>query len=134
MHDSTRRGGLGLAAAALLLGAHLAGAAETIPAAAMSDAEAIFKARCTMCHGPGGKGDGPAGAALSPKPRDMTDPAWQQSVNDAHIESIIAGGGPAVGKSPMMPANPDLKPKPDVIKALRQIVRRFGAAATPGAH
>jgi mono/diheme cytochrome c family protein len=117
--------GLGLA----LLVATAAGAAETIAPAAMADAETIFKARCVMCHGAAGKGDGPAGAALSPRPRDMTDPAWQKAVTDEHIEAIIAGGGPAVSKSPMMPANPDLKAKPDIIKALRRIVRGFAAAA-----
>jgi len=28
---------------------------------------------CASCHGPGGKGDGPAAAALDPKPRDLSD-------------------------------------------------------------
>jgi mono/diheme cytochrome c family protein len=111
-----------------------AGAAEgrtpvPIPAAAMQQAQTIFTTRCALCHGAGGKGDGPAGAALSPRPRDMTDQAWQQSVSDEHIEQIIAGGGAAVGKSPMMPANPDLANKPDVIKALRQLVRGFQSSA-----
>jgi mono/diheme cytochrome c family protein len=123
--------GLGLGLALLAVAA--AGAAETIPPAAMADAQTIFTARCVMCHGAGGKGDGPAGAALSPRPRDMTDPAWQKGVTNEHIEAIIAGGGPAVSKSPMMPANPDLKTKPDIIKALRHIVRGF-AAPTPAAR
>lgn len=127
MRKRMRGAATGLAVALLIAGA--ARAAETIPAAAAADAEAIFKARCVMCHGAGGKGDGPAGAALTPRPRDMTDAAWQKSVTDAHIEAAIAGGGPAVGMSPMMPANPDLKDKPDVIKGLRRIVRGFGAAA-----
>jgi mono/diheme cytochrome c family protein len=105
----------------------LATAAEQIPPAAMKEADEIYKGRCTMCHGPSGKGDGPAGAALSPKPRDLGDPAWQRSVTDEHIEKIIQSGGPAVGKSPLMPANPDLNAKPDVIKALRVIVRNLGA-------
>ena len=121
-----------MAAGGILIGgARPAGAAApaatpaAIPAAAMEQAQTIFATRCAMCHGSGGKGDGPAGAALNPHPRDMTDAAWQKSVTDEHIEQIIAGGGPAVGKSPMMPANPDLASKPDVIKALRQLVRSF---------
>lgn len=100
--------------------------ADEVPAAAQKEAQEIFKSRCTMCHGEGGKGDGPAGAALNPKPRDMTDPEWQKSVTDEHIDKIIVGGGQAVGKSVLMPANPDLANKPDVVKALRQIVRGFG--------
>jgi mono/diheme cytochrome c family protein len=122
-----------LAGAALLIAAapHCATAAEPIPPAAMQEAQSIYSTRCVTCHGPGGKGDGPAGAALSPKPRDLSDSAWQQSVTDEHIEKIIQSGGPAVGKSPMMPANPDLNAKPDVIKALRAIVRGFGAKPAP---
>ena len=108
--------------------ARTARAAEPVPPAAMQEAQDIFKSRCTMCHGPTGKGDGAAAAALNPKPRDLSDPAWQKSVTDEHIEQIILGGGPAVGKSPLMPANADLRTKPDVVKALRVLVRNFGAA------
>ena len=32
-----------------------------------------FTAVCSGCHGPEGKGDGPAGALLNPKPRNFTD-------------------------------------------------------------
>jgi mono/diheme cytochrome c family protein len=118
---------VGLAALWMSVGPRPARAADQIPPAAMKEAEEIYKGRCTMCHGPAGKGDGPAAAALNPKPRDLGDPAWQKSVTDEHIEKIILGGGPAVGKSPLMPANPDLSNKPDVIKALRLLVRNLGA-------
>jgi mono/diheme cytochrome c family protein len=127
---SARLGSGILAAVALTAAVALpvARAAEQIPPAAMKEAQDIYTTRCTMCHGPAGKGDGPAGAALNPKPRDLGDPAWQKSVTDEHIEKIILSGGPAVGKSPLMPANPDLASKPDVIKALRSMVRGFGTA------
>ena len=119
--------GIGAAAIIVLVGGWAARAhgADQIPPAAMKEAEEIFKTRCTTCHGAGGKGDGPAAVALNPKPRDMTDEAWQKSVSDEQIDKIIAGGGGAVGKSVLMPANPDLASKPDVVKALRQIVRKF---------
>lgn len=58
---------------------------------------------CASCHGASGKGDGPAGAALNPKPRNMTDPAWQKSVDDATIAKVIKEGGASVGKSALMP-------------------------------
>ena len=96
-----------------------------ISPATMKEATAIYDSRCVMCHGPKGKGDGPVGATLNPKPRDLGDPAWQKSVTDEHIEKIILEGGAAVGKSPLMPANPDLKDKPDVVKTLRMMVRTF---------
>lgn len=88
-------------------------------------ADEIFSQRCVTCHGPRGAGDGPAAAALNPKPRAFGDPNWQKSVTDEHIEKVIAQGGPAVGKSPLMPPNPDLAGKP-VIQALRAKVRSFG--------
>ena len=108
-------------------------AAENLPPAAVKEADTIYQTRCIGCHGPGGKGDGPIGMALNPRPRDLSDEAWQKSVADEHIEKIILAGGPAVGKSPMMPANSDLNAKPDVLKALRAMVRNFGAPASGAA-
>lgn len=111
---------------ALIAGAASLASAAPPPPAAVKEADQIFKSRCITCHGAGGKGDGAAAVALNPKPRDLTDAAWQKSVDDAHIEKIILNGGPSVGKSPLMPANPDLSAKPDVIHALRDMVRSLG--------
>lgn len=33
----------------------------------------IYEAQCAACHGPTGRGDGPAGSALLPSPADLTD-------------------------------------------------------------
>jgi mono/diheme cytochrome c family protein len=93
------------------------------PAAASAEADQIFATRCTTCHGPLGAGDGPGSAALTPKPRDFRDAAWQDSVSDEHIEKIVMYGGAAVGRSPSMPGNPDLMSKPDVVRALVAHVR-----------
>lgn len=98
---------------------------EDIPAAAVTEAKEIFTNRCVSCHGQTGKGDGVAAAALNPKPRAFGDAAWQKTITDAHIEKIIVGGGAAVGKSALMPPNPDLQAKPMVVKALRAHVRSF---------
>lgn len=91
-----------------------------------AEAKTLFATRCTVCHGPAGKGDGPTAAALNPKPRNYTDKAWQAAVKDDQIEKAIVEGGPAVGKSPLMPPNPDLKAKPGVVQALRELIRGFG--------
>jgi mono/diheme cytochrome c family protein len=88
----------------------------------MKEAKTIYGMRCASCHAADGSGQGPIAAALKPPPRDFRDPAWQASVTDQHIEKIIEGGGTAVGKSPAMPANPDLVGKP-VVQALRAYVR-----------
>ena len=51
-------------AAALVASAPLA-----VGGAVAADAEQVFKFYCAQCHGPGGKGDGPAGLALRPPQR-----------------------------------------------------------------
>ena len=98
--------------------------ATTAAAAGSVDAHALFQARCAPCHGPNGKGDGPGAAALNPKPRNYTDTNWQNSVTDEHIKQTILYGGAAVGKSPNMPANPDLEGKPE-LDGLVKVVREF---------
>lgn len=97
--------------------------AVTITAAARTEATQIFATRCTPCHGPSGAGDGPASAGLTPRPRNFHDAAWQGSVTDDYIERIIQYGGAGVGKSPAMPANPDLMERAVVVAALREHVR-----------
>jgi mono/diheme cytochrome c family protein len=89
------------------------------------EAQKIFKTKCIVCHGEKGEGNGTGAAALTVKPRNYTDGRWQKSVTDQQIEEIILKGGGAVGKDPGMPANPDLKAKPEVIQDLRKIVRSF---------
>ena len=100
-------------------------ATVTVSAEAKAEATQIFATRCFTCHGQTGKGDGPGSAGLTPKPRDLTSPEWQTSVTDEHIEKIIRYGGAAVGLSPMMPPNPDLVAKPEVVTALRLHVREL---------
>ena len=85
--------------------------------------------RCAPCHGPEGRGNGPSSAALNPKPRNYHDAAWQKSVTDEAIAKTILEGGMAVGKSDIMPSNPDLEQKPDVIAELVKLLRSFGKEA-----
>jgi mono/diheme cytochrome c family protein len=68
----------------------------------------IFTQICVSCHGPEGKGDGPASAALEPKPRNLTDPTVMAPLDDRYLFELISRGGIAVGKSPLMPAQPSL--------------------------
>ena len=99
--------------------------AEKATVAQSTDARELFAARCGVCHGASGKGDGPGAAALVPKPRDYTNKEWQASVTDEQLKKVIVSGGAAVGKSPAMPASPDLDGKPE-LDALVAIVRSFG--------
>lgn len=102
-------------------------ASTAAPAAASGNTEAqdIFTQRCVTCHGADGKGTGPAAASLNPKPRDYTDAAWQASVKDDDLRKVIVKGGAAVGKSALMPPNPDLEAKPAVVDGLVAKIRSF---------
>jgi mono/diheme cytochrome c family protein len=60
----------------------------------------IYQERCALCHGPEGKGDGPAAAGLNPKPRNHTDGAYMKTRTDAQLLEVIhhgKGGMPAWG-------------------------------------
>lgn len=109
---------------------------EPTTASAVIEARNIFKTRCVNCHGEKGDGQGPSAAALSPKPQDYTDPAWQAKVTDEELKKAIIFGGKAVGKSELMLPNPDLEnpAKAAVVDELVKMIRGFApAGATPTA-
>ncbi len=93
--------------------------------AAEAPGKKTFETYCAACHGVDGKADGPAGAALNPKPRNFTDKAWQAKVDDARIAKVIKEGGASVGLSAnMAPWGGALKD--EEIKDLVKYVRHFG--------
>lgn len=71
----------------------------------------VYGQVCSSCHGPEGKGDGPASAALDPKPNDLTDPTYMSGLSDRYLFELISRGGLAVGKSALMPPQPNLTAK-----------------------
>ena len=103
-------------------------AAAAQPAAPSESAHDVFTTRCVPCHGSSGRGDGPASVALNPKPRNYTDVQWQKQVTDEQLKQTILYGGAAVGKSPVMPSQPDLESKPETLAGLIKIIRDFGVA------
>lgn len=94
---------------------------------ARKEANAVFQQICVSCHGNTGNGDGPGSTTLDPKPRAFKDSKWQSSVTDERIKKIITSGSLAVGLSPQMPAQPQLKGKDAVLDGLVSIVRSFRA-------
>ena len=71
---------------------------------------------CASCHGPKGLGDGPAAAALNPKPRSFADGVFQYDTDkdgtpgtDTDLKNILTKGTIAYGGSPLMPPRPDIK-------------------------
>ena len=53
--------------------AEFAGQTNPLGADAAAAGAEVFKTNCESCHGPQGHGDGPAGAALDPAPKNLAD-------------------------------------------------------------
>jgi len=53
----------------------------------------IFKTRCFVCHGNTGKGDGPGGKALNPKPANLTSERVQKQTDGEIFWKISNGRG-----------------------------------------
>lgn len=70
-----------------------------------------YAQRCAMCHGDKGGGDGPLAATMPEglKPRNLTAGGNKYATDDAKLAEILEKGGAAVGLSPLMPPQPDLK-------------------------
>jgi mono/diheme cytochrome c family protein len=52
----------------------------------------VYDALCVSCHGIWGRGDGLMAASLTPRPRDLGDPAFQSQVKDDALFRIISEG------------------------------------------
>lgn len=64
---------------------------------------ATFEHYCQTCHGEAGGGDGFNAFNLDPRPRDLSDPAFQKKKTDADLKDVIQRGGAGVGLSSLMP-------------------------------
>lgn len=59
---------------------------------AIATGAAIYKSECAVCHGKGGKGDGPVAVALRPPPADLTDTARLAKLSDDSLVQVITYG------------------------------------------
>jgi len=121
-------GGEGAAATAQHASAVDVHALLTPSDALVAQGKTLFAVNCASCHGTGGKGDGPAAAALNPKPRNFTETYWRYGGGPARIVQTITNGSPgtAMAAFPSIPLEErfaiahyvrTLNPKPDTDKA-----------------
>ena len=87
--------------------------AKASPVAPSKDAvkrgRALFLKNCATCHGPAGKGDGPAAAFGMVTPRDLTSPTVQARMSDGDLFWKISKGR-KVGNDVLMPASEESIP------------------------
>lgn len=89
---------------------------------ALTKGKDIFAQQCMTCHGAGGHGDGPAAAALNPKPRNFTaGDGWKNGRKVTEIFGTLTKGLNA------MPAFTVLKAEEKL--ALAHFVRSLGPTA-----
>ena len=93
----------------LLMMLGLAGMVSGVYGDELQAGKDLYDAKCMVCHGANGRGDGPAAAAFTPKPADFTSPSFWKDKTPEKIAKIITTG------EGHMPA---FNFKPDEIKAV----------------
>jgi mono/diheme cytochrome c family protein len=107
-----------VALVAVLFLACSAGAAE-------SDLGArLYAERCSGCHGDHGEGDGPAAAALVPKPRNFHDAAFWKGRTLDQVKAVVLKGKPGT----MMPPFDSVFSEAE-LDAVAHFVQRFDPGA-----
>jgi cbb3-type cytochrome c oxidase subunit III len=96
--------------------------ASAAAAPAAISGETLFAEKgCATCHGAQGKGDGPVGAALKPKPRNFADAKWKFGFDLASVVKTINNGSPGTGMAPYKGVLTDAE-----ITAVAEHVRKLG--------
>jgi mono/diheme cytochrome c family protein len=63
----------------------------------LGDAKTLYTTNCAPCHGTKGKGDGPAAAALNPKPADHSSSVIQSETDGSLFWKLSEGRNPMPG-------------------------------------
>jgi mono/diheme cytochrome c family protein len=71
----------------------------------VAEGKRLFDSKaCVHCHGPSGKGDGPAASKLtSHPPRDFSDCRWQEKRTDGELFWVLDHGVPGTGMVDQVP-------------------------------
>jgi copper transport protein len=76
-------------------------------AASVAAGKAIYEEKCVPCHGESGKGDGPVGITLNPRPADLTQHAVPGVHTDGQLFGWITNGFPSSVMPPFRQALSD---------------------------
>ncbi len=72
--------------------AEYSGKTDPLGADAAAEGAKVFQTNCQTCHGPQGHGDGPAGTALDPRPKNLA--MLQKTAGDDYLFWRINEGKP----------------------------------------
>lgn len=101
-------------------------------AAGAPQGRALYEAHCAVCHGAGGKGDGPGAKVVRQPMRDFSDPAAMRGLDDPFLAEMIQKGSSQFGRSNAMPAW-GMKLSDEEIRALVVYIRSLAARTPPAA-
>jgi len=91
---------------------------------ASGDPNQTFVSLCVPCHGPQGKGDGPAAVAFNPRPADFTKAElWVERTDEELVTSITKG------VNAMPPFGPQLSQ--EEIRGLVAYIKSLRVPSTP---
>ncbi len=91
---------------------------------AIAQGKELYTTNCSTCHGDNADGNGPAGAALDPKPANLATTA--KETDAAYTHWVIAEGGAAAGLSSSMVAYKGILSDDDILKIVAYLEGTYG--------
>ncbi len=87
--------------------------------AAIDEGKTLYTQNCESCHGAKGEGDGPAGAALDPKPANLRNA--DKDATEAYMFWVVNEGGAAAGRSASMASYKGILSEDEIWKILAYV-------------
>ena len=66
----------------------------------VAQGQKVYKQNCAICHGDSGKGDGAAGVALKPPPRNLVEGKWTAGGTSKDLFTTLQNGLPGTTMAP----------------------------------